>query len=185
MAGYDLIFNILFEPFGGWWLGIYALVGLVMIGAVWALGEAWKFRAPLTFVGCALIAMSGLWVWLEWSQYGELRQAFREGRVLAVEGRVHYSRRGAQGKGADEFTIQGQGFSIGPYVTEAYDRVAFDSGPNLEGECVRLYFVPNPRVGLDNAIVWLAIRRRGCAGEDVGATAPQQPSLQADPRPRR
>ncbi len=157
MDDYVTLFNILFEPFRGWWLMSFALAGAALAGGAWALNA--EAKTFLTIVGAVFVLGGCAATWMAWSEYTALREAFRSGRASEIEGQAQH--RAGQ---FDEVTIGGKQFRMGPMQTAAYNRPIREGGANLDGRCVRIFYAPNSRFGGDNAILWIGIKRTGCSG---------------------
>jgi hypothetical protein len=157
MGEYDVLFNILFEPFRGWWLMIFALVGAVLAGGCWALDASKHAKAFITAVGVVFGLGGVVATWLSWSEYTELRETFRSGQALEIEGRASHT----AGR-FDEIVVGHARFRMGPMQTAAYNRPVRRGGANLTSRCVRIFYTPNSRFSGDNAILWIAMKRTNC-----------------------
>jgi hypothetical protein len=157
MSEYDVLFNILFEPFRGWWLMSFALIGAVLAAGAWALNASKGAKTFVTAVGVVFVLGGCATTWMAWSEYTTLREAFRSGRASEIEGQTQHT----AGR-FDEITLGDERFRMGPMQTAAYNRPIRLGGANLDGRCVRIFYAPNPRFAGDNAILWIAVKRSNC-----------------------
>lgn len=163
-AEYDVLFDLAGNPYQP---PIFSIVWTTLIGAGCLLFFArsrGNLRLLPTFAALAMIAFGASSIKTHHDSFLSMRSAVQSGRAIAVEGMVHEFRPDAgNGNGTESFTLADQHFVISSNVeTPAFNRTVGTGGPDLTGKCVRILFL---RQGSNlREIVWLGIRRSGCAG---------------------
>ena len=163
--GYIVVFDMASQPYRDWvWAFWPVFMVFVFLFARWYFYDAFG-KAFATLLAVFSFALAPVVVWGSWYEYRRLSGAFARGEYQILEGRVtKFQPDPPDRRRPQYFEVGGHRFSQwGPEKTPAFHRTFHSGGPDLTGQCVKISF--NER----NEILWLGIRRSGCADEPVAA----------------
>jgi hypothetical protein len=174
MTGYEIVFDIANQGYKPQWLPLAAGVFVALVCVhVFRTARDKVTRILTAVLVCLAVAGTVAELWRHHREYESLRQVVLEGRYTVLEGRVTDFQRDPWGGNVPQiFSVAGHRFEVhGPRMTASFHQTVSQGGPDLTGKCVRIGFTTNDTfVPPTDMIVWLGIRRSGCADE-VDATS--------------
>ena len=172
-TGYDVVFDLANQDYQPPWFSLIVAVGGAIMLAHFALTtRELGTRVFVGFLACGFCLVGFSAVSGHWNEYRQLRQAMSEDRYAILESRVaDFQPDPWDGDGPQVFSVAGHPFEIRSFdSTTAFGRTVSEGGPDLSNKCVRVAFTQNEATRQDR-IVWLAIRRSGCADEAAATDA--------------
>jgi hypothetical protein len=159
---YDVVFSL---AEGSYQPPLFVVVWMTVFGIVCLVAIATRRGMQQMLAGGALaagMAFGAFSLFEHHQDYVRMRAQLQNGQAIALEGVVRYFQADSSiGNGSQKFTITGREFIVSSNsVTPGFTRTAGTGGPDLTGKCVRVVFVNE---GVRRDIVWLGIRRSGCA----------------------
>jgi len=154
---YDVVFNILAQPYQPPWL--FITISAIAIAAF----AYFELRKPDRGVHIVVVSvLTGVilfMLWEHWNDHRALTQAMITGDVLEIEGQTaNFRRDNWPGSAPQTFSVDGVPFYISRWELSAgFRKTTSAGGPDLSDEYVGIHYVGHPR--RPHRIVWLAIRR--------------------------
>jgi hypothetical protein len=151
---YRLVFDLSQKSFQ-WWFPAFGLIFVAVGGVIIWLGRRNRWPLSRTFVGYVMVGFACLWSGLTFTtmftEYLNLRSAYRKGRFSVVEGQVtNFRPMPYEGHQEECFSVQSQTFCYSDYVvTGGFNNTTSHGGPIREDLPVRVSYVGNTIVRLE------------------------------------
>lgn len=167
--GYEVFFDIANQTYNPPWpalaVGVFGSFAAAYIAVTTRYRRA--IRILVAIGACLGIAQTAATAFTHWHEYKALRSAALQGDYETLESRVEdFHADPGDGDGPQTFSVSGQRFVMtSSDITAGYNRTVSRGGPDLTDKCVRVAFVTGERTRR-NQIIWLGIRRSGCADDE-------------------